>query len=157
MVELNIEIRGARSSDLTAVTELLEMSDLPIEGVTDQFPEGYAVAAHGDRIVGVAGVERYGPDGLLRSVAVHNARRGFGVGMQLVRERLQWARERKLRDMFLLTTTASSFFNRLGFEQIDRASAPPEMQQAREFAGLCPSTSIAMKMSVAEGSDRATA
>ncbi|HUP89699.1 MAG TPA: arsenic resistance N-acetyltransferase ArsN2, partial [Longimicrobiales bacterium] len=151
--ELQVGIRDAQNNDLSGVTELIQSSNLPIEGVTDQFPQGYAVATYGDRIVGVAGVEVYGGDGLLRSVAVHNARRGFGVGVQLVRDRLQWARHQQLRDVYLLTTTASAFFERLGFEHIERASAPEEMQRAPEFADLCPSTSTVMKLGVADGAE----
>lgn len=149
--------RAARAEDLTRVHEILSLEKLPVEGVAEHLEHGYVVATQKNRIVGVAGVEVYGPSGLLRSVAVEPAFRGQGLGIALVQERLSWAREQGLADVYLLTTTASDFFEKLGFTRTERAGAPAEMQKAPEFAYLCGSSATTMRLSLAEGTDvRAT-
>jgi amino-acid N-acetyltransferase len=142
---LPIEIRAVTSTDLERANALLEKASLPTSGVAEQFETGFVVAEQAGRIIGVAGIEIYGNDGLLRSVAVDDAFRGQGIGLALVQERLRWARERGLRDLYLLTTTAPDFFSRLGFVRIDRAAAPAHMQEAPEFASICASTAITMR------------
>ncbi len=62
--------RPATPADLPAVRRLLPEEGLPEDGLEAQFPDGYAVASAESDIVGAAGVEVYGPDGLLRSVGV---------------------------------------------------------------------------------------
>lgn len=143
-----MKLREARHEDLTAVERLLTHDALPLEGVTEHIANSFVVALDGDRVVGVAGVEVYEDAGLLRSVAVDQPLRGKGLGATLVSDRLRWAREQGLQEIYLLTTTAKDFFERLGFEVIDRASAPATMQQAPEFAYLCASTATTMKLSL---------
>jgi N-acetylglutamate synthase-like GNAT family acetyltransferase/SAM-dependent methyltransferase len=148
-----MRIRAATSADLDTASVLLEKAALPSAGVPDQFEAGFVVAEQGGRQIGVAGIEVYGQDGLLRSVAVDDAYRGQGVGLALVLDRLKWAREQGLRALYLLTTTAPDFFARLGFERITRADAPSHMQRSPEFAGICGSTAITMRLSLASGDD----
>lgn len=105
-------------------------------------------ARHGERVVGVAGVEIYEDAGLLRSVAVEQSLRGKGLGATLVSDRLRWAREQRLQEIYLLTTTAKDFFEKLGFEVTERSNAPAAMQKAPEFAYLCASTAVTMKLSL---------
>src|SRR5215212_506134 len=94
-------IRAATSSDLEAVLVLLAAAALPADGLEEQFGDGYAVALQGDEVVGVVGIECYGADGLLRSAAIAASQRGRGVGHELVRDRIEWARQRGLRALFL--------------------------------------------------------
>lgn len=142
--------RDVVAADLDAALALLREAELPTEGVADHFEQGYAIIEQNDRIIALAGIERYGEDGLLRSVAVAAPYRGCGLGVSMVQDRLRWARERRIRDLYLLTTTAADFFERLGFARVERASAPVQMQQAPEFAYICGSTSTTMKLSLAE-------
>jgi amino-acid N-acetyltransferase len=46
--------------------------------------------------------------------------------------------------MYLLTTTAEQFFTRRGYTKFERGDAPPGIQSSREFADLCPASSIFM-------------
>jgi hypothetical protein len=50
-------VRPAGTADRSAVEELLRSAGLPVEGVADQFEDGYVVAESADGIVGVAGLE----------------------------------------------------------------------------------------------------
>ncbi|CAN5640538.1 hypothetical protein BH23GEM9_BH23GEM9_06600 [soil metagenome] len=138
------ELRAARASNLSDVAALLRAADLPVDGVADQFEDGYAVMSTEDGLVGVAGLEVYGGYGLLRSVAVAEGWRGRGAGEALVRDRLAWARGKGLRSVYLLTTTAAPWFTRLGFHQVDRDEVPATIRRAPEFSGVCPSSAQAM-------------
>ena len=139
-------LRPAQPGDLAAVRSLLASCSLPVDGVADQFDAGYVVAEQAGAIVGVAGVERHGRYGLLRSVAVAPAWRSGGVGSALVLDRLQWSDETGLEALFLLTTDASRYFHRHGFRVAARESAPVEIQRSREFSEMCPSSAQLMRL-----------
>ena len=141
-------IRPARDEDAEAVAELLAQCGLPGAGLREQFPGGYAVAEAGGCVAGSAGVEVYSDAGLLRSVAIAPELRGAGAGRALVEDRLRWAAGRGLREVYLLTTTATAYFPRFGFETADRSSAPTEVAASREFAGACPASAVLMRRPV---------
>ena len=50
-----------------------------------------------------------------------------------------------MRALYLLTTTAVPFFERMGFAAIDRAEAPPAIAATREFATYCPESAVLMR------------
>jgi amino-acid N-acetyltransferase len=147
-------IRAAKPGDLARVETALRDADLPLDGLHDQFGDGYAIAESAGQFIGVEGVEVHGDDGLLRSAAVIAAWRGQGVGDALTRDRIEWARRRGLRALYLLTTTAGNYFPRFGFSQADRATAPEAVKQSREFADACPSTALFMALPLHEAPTR---
>ncbi len=139
-------LRPAVESDLEAVSALLQRCDLPLDGLTGQFGPQYVIAESEGAILGVAGVEVYGRDGLLRSVAVARASRGSGLGAALVGDRITWARAQGLRAVYLLTTTAVSYFPKLGFEIIARDLAPEAIRASTEFVHACPASAVLMRL-----------
>ena len=141
-----LTIREAAAHDLNRVHTLLAAASLPVEGVTDFFPANYAVGEREQEIVAAIGVESYGKHGLLRSAVVADAARGTGIGSELTRERLQWSKRQGLSDVYLLTTTAAPFFEKLGFTRVERSQVPAEVAAAPEFASICPSTAVVMRL-----------
>lgn len=141
-----ITLRSAEPGDLAAVAALLASARLPADGLDEQFGPQYVVAVVADEIIGAEGIERYGDAGLLRSAVVSDQWRGRGIGDRLTKNRLAWASEQRLRELWLLTTTADGWFPRYGFAAADRSTAPPEMQQSREFRDACPSSATAMRL-----------
>jgi amino-acid N-acetyltransferase len=139
-------IRAATAGDLGSVEAALRDSELPLDGLRDQFGDGYAVAEADGSIIGVEGIEVHGNDGLLRSAAVVSAWRGKGVGDALTRDRIEWARRRGLRSLYLLTTTAGEYFPRFGFARVDRDAAPAAVRRSREFAEACPASALFMAL-----------
>jgi amino-acid N-acetyltransferase len=148
MPDERVIIRGARAEDLAHVARLLTAARLPGDGLEEQFGPAYAVAEVGGAIVGAEGIERYGDSGLLRSAVVAHEWRGRGIGDLLTRDRLAWAEQSGLRELWLLTTTAAEYFPRFGFARADRASAPRAVQASREFAEACPASAVAMRLSL---------
>ena len=139
-------IRSATAADRGAVEALLREAQLPTDGLDDQFGPAYAVAELDGRIVGAEGIECYADAGLLRSAVVAKALRGHGLGDELTRNRLAWARESGLHEVWLLTTTAADYFPRFGFTTAERATAPALVRDSREFRDACPASAVAMRL-----------
>jgi amino-acid N-acetyltransferase len=139
-------IRAARPDDIGRVEAALRDSDLPLNGLRDQFGDGYAVAEVNGELIGVEGIEVYGTDGLLRSAAVVSAWRGKGVGDALTRDRIEWARRQGLKSLYLLTMTAGDYWPRFGFRRADRDTAPQAVRQSPEFTDACPATALFMAL-----------
>jgi amino-acid N-acetyltransferase len=146
-----VTLRPATPADLAAVRALLASAGLPLDGIEEQFVDGFVVAESDGVVVGAEGVELYGQDGLLRSAVVDDTWRGRGVGDALTRDRLAWARARGLRSVWLLTTTAADYFPRHGFEPVSRDVAPAAVRASREFASVCPSSATAMRLTLDRG------
>lgn len=144
-----IVVRKATAADLPGASRLLEASGLPLDGVVEAFGH-FVVAEEGGRLVGVGGLEIHGPDGVLRSVAVEPALRGRGVGARLSERLIADARDAGLSRMYLLTTTAETYFPRHGFRPIPREEASPEVRGSVEFREACPQSAIAMVLDLEE-------
>jgi len=143
-----VTIRPATPADADAILRLLHQAELPAAGVLDQFPYAYVLARRDGEIAGVAGLEMYGTSGLLRSMAVAPALRRSGIGRTLVADRLTTARERGLDAVYLLTTTAAQFFQRLGFSPMLREEVPRGLARSPEFAHACPDAATCMVLQV---------
>jgi len=137
-------IRNAAPSDLPAVERLLIESKLPLDGVRESLA-AFLVAESGGAIVGVAGLEVCREHALLRSVAVAPAWRSKGLGRELVDRIIAAAERRGIHALYLLTTTAASYFPSFGFSRVTRADVPPDVQETAEFRGACPASATVMR------------
>lgn len=144
MVE-DVLLRPATLADLRSVSSLLRESNLVALDDHSQFGEHYVIAENsGGFLFGVAGIEIRGNDGLLRSVAIAPHLRTRGLGTRLIHDRIDYARARRLRALYLLTTTARDYFPRFGFTVIGRTEAPLEIAGTIEWSSACPASSTAM-------------
>ncbi len=148
-----MRIREATDQDLDAVESLLAASDLPLDGVEENF-SGFVVAEDKGRIAGAIGLERFGSVALLRSAVVAPEHRGTGIGSKLVEQVLERAESEGIQELFLLTTTAEKYFPRFGFARTTRAAVPAAVKTSAEFQGACPESAIVMTRRVAAISSR---
>lgn len=160
MIEPNPpQVRTARREDGPAIEALLSRCALPVDGVAhllDTTPDWVLVARDGQqRIIAVAGIEPAGPDGLLRSVAVHEDWRTHGLARELVQRLIAQADARGLHALYLLTTTAEQYFPRFGFAPIARALVPSAVAGTIEFTSACPATATVMHRPGRRVSERA--
>ncbi|MFN2602802.1 MAG: arsenic resistance N-acetyltransferase ArsN2 [Gemmatimonadaceae bacterium] len=139
-----VTVRRGSAHDITAVEDLLTKTKLPRLDVNDLI-DSFIVAEDNGRVMGVAGVERHGEYGLLRSVAVDPAAQGRGVGRALVEHLIAESNEKGIAELYLLTTTAEKYFPVFGFAMISREATPVEIQETSEFTDLCPSTATVMR------------
>jgi amino-acid N-acetyltransferase len=126
------------------VVALLEAEGLPSSDVTESHLEHFFFAGSDGAPIGIVGLEPFGPDALLRSLVVSSAARTQGLGSALVLHAEGYAVSHQVRTLYLLTTTAESYFEHRGYRRIDRVQAPPAIQSTREFASLCPASSAFM-------------
>lgn len=143
-------IRPATAADLPAVESLLRAADLPLAGV-GEFIDRFVVADAEGKLVGAAGLEVHGGDGVLRSVVVAPSHQGRGLGARLTARLLEAARSGGLRRLYLLTTTAEGYFPRHGFRRIAREEASADVQRSVEFREACPATAVTMVLELTGG------
>ncbi|MGH9442973.1 MAG: arsenic resistance N-acetyltransferase ArsN2 [Thermoanaerobaculia bacterium] len=143
-------LRPAVPADLPEILALLEIANLPVEGVADHLP-GFLIAEFDACPAACGGLERYGAEALLRSVAVRPAHRRSGLGNRIVKTLIETARREGIRTVVLLTTTAAGYFPRFGFESIDRSAVPESLRRSAELRGACPSTATAMRLELRRG------
>ncbi|HEY5807612.1 MAG TPA: arsenic resistance N-acetyltransferase ArsN2 [Povalibacter sp.] len=130
--------QGPRRTD---VVQLLEAAALPTSDLTDDHMSDFFYVGPAAAPVGIVGVQFYDADALLRSLVVLTERRTQGLGRRLVEHAEQHARKHGAATVYLLTTTAGSFFQSRGYTVTSRDSAPPAIRSTPEFAGLCPASS----------------
>ena len=133
-----IELRPARRADFDAIVRLLSAADLPVEDLDVAMLDAFVVATDGEVCVGVVGLETHESNALLRSLAVEPKHRSRGLGARLADAVETDARARGVSALYLLTTTATTFFERLGYTAHDRAAVPPSIAATTEFSSLCP-------------------
>lgn len=130
---------------LGAVIRVLRAADLPTADIRSGSASFYRGRDDG-RLVAVGGLEDCGRVCLLRSLAVPAIERDAGYGTAMVIELLDRASDR-FDACYLLTTTATGFFERQGFEVIARAALPDSVRDTGQFGALCPTSATAMRRS----------
>jgi len=138
-------IERAHPGDIGEIEDLLTVSDLPIEGARAHL-EHFFVAREGGSLAGVIGLEQYGEEGLLRSLAVRESHRSKGIGNNLYLRLIDEARSLGVRRLILLTTTAEGYFAARGFRKVGRNTITGAVQHSAEFTGACPESALCMEL-----------
>ena len=137
-----IGIEPTRGDD-PRLRALLEAADLPTDDLKDAGRMFFLVRSDGATI-GCGGLEVTGGDVLLRSIAIDPRHRGRGLGRKIARDVLERARLGGAVRAYLLTTSAASFFETIGFARIDRADAPDAVLRTRQASSICPASAVVM-------------
>jgi amino-acid N-acetyltransferase len=122
------------------VAELLRRCGLPDEDISPTRPLHFFGVRDGGGLEAVVGLELFGFEGLLRSLAVRPALRNCGLAQLLVAHAESFSIGQGVTRLFLLTTTADGFFRRLGYLPLSRDEVPPVIRDTPQFAGLCPAS-----------------
>jgi len=146
------DINRGTSADLPRVVALLSASGLPTADLSGITHLDLWVMELAGSLTGVIALERYGEEGLVRSLAVVPPYRNRGYGAQLV-DRLEADAVREgVRHLVLLTETADAFFRRRGYSLVDRDSVSPAVKQSAEFRSLCPASARCLSKSLSSAS-----
>jgi N-acetylglutamate synthase-like GNAT family acetyltransferase len=101
-------------------------------------------------VVGTVGLEYGRGCGLLRTAFIHPTHRGAGIGRVLVAALLAEARRAGLRRVYLFSTSAGAYWERLGFRRVpvpEAAAALPDAPQVRDYrARGCLGTEVAYRL-----------
>ncbi|MGZ8290749.1 MAG: arsenic resistance N-acetyltransferase ArsN2 [Telluria sp.] len=142
-------IRQAKPGDLPAIAQILADAGLPTSDIAPSLLEDFVVLEKDGDIVGCVGIERYGSNALLRSLAVDASRRGVGQGRHLVEAIEARAAQSGVSRLFLLTTSASGFFEDHGYQLIERGAVPEALMHSAQFSELCPANAACMEKDLA--------
>ena len=140
---MTVRIEPASDADGPSILQLLLEAGLPIDGLLEHLHTAF-VARDGAAIVGCAALEVYADGVLLRSVAVSPTARGHGLGDRLTDAAIRLAQSLRAPAVYLLTTTAESYFPRFGFVPMTREQVPTGVQQSVEFRSACPASAVVM-------------
>lgn len=131
-------IRAATVQDTGAIQALLEANRLPANDLRQHIADFHVAIADAGTLVGVAGLERYGPAALLRSVAVAAGWRRRGVGAALTEACLRHAAACAVREVYLFTEAAAPYFAARGFAPTTRDRLPPAILASPQATTICP-------------------
>ena len=121
----------------------LEAAGLPTDDLHDPGRRFYRFEDAAG-LMGFGGLEQVGSDALIRSIVVIDARRGGGLGAEILVWLEASAAEQKATALYLLTTTATAFFQRQGYVVLPRSAAPTAIAASRQFSALCPASAAFM-------------
>jgi amino-acid N-acetyltransferase len=144
-------LRRGKVTDLPAVLGLLQGAGLPNDDVTSAPGLHLWVLAADESLLGVIGLERFGPGALLRSLAIAPGFQRRGLGQLLVAQLENDARADGVEQLVLLTESAQAFFEGLGYEVVDRGYVSEDLKQSAEFRSLCPASAVCMRKSLVRG------
>ena len=138
-----LRYRAARPDDYDAIVTLLDQYDLPASDCGEHL-DNFIVVEHDDSIVAVGGYEEAGDFGLIRSFAVDERFTGQRIAETIFTRLTSKATQSGKTHFYLLTTTASQYFTRLGFMVCDRDTVPDVIRATKQFNDLCPASATVM-------------
>jgi amino-acid N-acetyltransferase len=142
---MSIQFKMASAAHAPALLDFLQSAQL----LTSDLPNdltGFTLAFEGDQLIGSAGMELKGATGLLRSVAVSETHRKQQLGQKLLAQALEYARLNEVQEVFLITESAAQYFEKHGFQRMERAHVPIEILETKQFSELCPASATVMKL-----------
>lgn len=120
------------------------MNDLPADDLDSLNFDHFFGCSNGKSVKGVIGLEVFGTDGLLRSLAVASDARSEGLGTALLEKLEEHAHSVAVTQLYLLTETAEKYFRRKGFKTISREMASENIKSTKQFNELCPASAVLM-------------
>lgn len=141
----NLVLKKANNKELPVISDILEKNDLVYEDIQDNNIEFFSAYEH-DVFIGIIGLEQFDNVGFLRSLVVLEEYRNKGYGKEICNSLLNYAKDKKNKEIYLLTTTAKNFFEKLGFKAVERKNVPDEIKNSSEFSHFCPDSAVCLKI-----------
>lgn len=134
----------AQKSDEEGIKRLLAACGLPNTDIGKSHLEYFLVAREGSHLAAVVGLELLDRYGLLRSLAVQPRYRHNGIATQLVSMAEDLALSMEVESLYLFTISAENFFQKRGYDIIERITAPKQVKSTEEFINLCPENAVCL-------------
>ncbi|MGV3742887.1 MAG: arsenic resistance N-acetyltransferase ArsN2 [Burkholderiaceae bacterium] len=135
--------------ELAALKALLSAAHLPVSDITLPSSQTFFGIRDQTDLVASIGLELYGQDALLRSLAVLPSYRNQGLARTLLHHAEDHAAQQDLTALYLLTLNAQDFFFRHGYMRLAREDAPAPIAASAQFSGLCPASAVFLYKSIA--------
>lgn len=130
-----------------AATSLLLSFGLPADDLRDEQVKLWC-DCEGDQLNSLAGLEIYSDIALLRSLAVRPDLQGTGEASSCLRKIETEAEGHGVRELYLLTNSAETFFANRGFNVVTRDEVPDAIRATSQFSLLCPDSATVMRKSI---------
>ncbi len=139
----DILLSKIQSVHIASAINILKRNNLSYSDLMDS--KIYMLGAFkGNELIGICGLEIYGNTGLFRSLVVAENYRTTGIGKRLHQSILAQSLVHGLNQLYLLTTSAETYFEKLGWEKVKRDEVQEDVKKSAEFSELCPDTAICM-------------
>jgi UDP-N-acetylmuramate: L-alanyl-gamma-D-glutamyl-meso-diaminopimelate ligase len=125
----------ARPRDMDDIRALLKALELDWVDLRDEDHRNFYVLINEHGFIGCIGIEVFGEDAVLRSLAVKQSSRGHGYGWMLADTAINQTRRRGVKRLYLMTDKiASDFFaEKHGFRVVDLSLVAPQARQSPTF------------------------
>ena len=137
-------VRQLQPADYSAVVALLKTGSLSATDLSPPDMKCFLGVSEDASLAAIGCLQALGRVALLRSVATGPDYRGRGYAQRLVGELEATAKGKGVHKIYLLTETATTFFERLGYQSVSRNKAPESIAATDQFTGLCPDTACFM-------------
>jgi amino-acid N-acetyltransferase len=124
---------------------LLKSDRLCFNDINDQGVHLFGVT-YKNKLIGYFGYELFDKLALFRSMVVVPEARKKGYGALIWDQAKKKLLSEAVKEVYLLTNTASPFFSKQGFVEVARSSAPKSIASTTEFIEFCPDDSVCMKI-----------
>lgn len=141
----NLLLKRTSNNNLAQIRDILKRNYLVFRDIKNKDVELFLV--YEDSVfVGIIGLEKFDNIGLLRSLVVLEEYRSKGYGKKICNSLIEHARSQGIKQLYLLTTTARKFFEKIGFKIVKRKDVPIRIKNTDEFSTLCPESAICMQL-----------
>jgi N-acetylglutamate synthase-like GNAT family acetyltransferase len=127
-----------------ALSRVLAKAGLAIDDLEDAGRLFWRFETKDQVPVGFGGLEVHGKEALLRSLVTLPPARRRGVGAAIVAALETEALIAGCRSLWVITTDAVAYFERLGYGICVRADVARAIAQTRQFSSLCPDTATVL-------------
>lgn len=148
-----MQIVKAQNHHLREIRHLLEAGGLPVDDLESGDKVFFICHSEGavsnnnnyaEKLAGVIGIEQYGEDALLRSLAVTTDMQGQGVAGKLLAYTENYCQSNGINRLYLLTQTVPRFFRNQGYVDCIRETVPRSISLTEQFRTICPSDAVCL-------------
>ncbi|NPD87402.1 MAG: GNAT family N-acetyltransferase [Asgard group archaeon] len=143
MTSLDFKIQKVELDDLNILKEFMKKLNLVYEEIEKHLEDFFIIRVE-NKTVGCAGIEHYDDVGLLRSVGIDEELQGKGLGKKIVTKMIDYALEKGIVNLYLITNSAEDFFKKFDFTIVSRSEVDSRIQQTYEYTTGCEETASVM-------------
>lgn len=143
----NLTLKRASDKDLYKAEDILKQNDLMYEDIRSNNIELF-FAYKNNIFTGIIGLERFNNLGFLRSLVILEEYRKKGCGREICIGLLNYAKSKGIKEVYLLTTTAKNFFEKINFNLVKPEKIPKAIKNTGQFSYFCPDSAACLKINL---------